>query len=171
MTYFSRVLKENEELLHLVRPSPAVFFKPAITALFFILLPFFLMFLLFQWERYGLILFFILLIIGLWLLVRLIVIWIYNVFLITNQRLILYRQPDLFDRLVSETDYDKIQDVSWRIKGFWQAVFRYGSVRIQLIGSESAIIVSKIPKPQQIQQILLSIKKNRTVVKNNGFVV
>ncbi|MCX6785559.1 MAG: PH domain-containing protein [Candidatus Komeilibacteria bacterium] len=161
MPYFTRILKEKEELERLIRFSPAVFFKPAAAALFFFLLPFFLMFLLFRWELYGLILFFILLIIGLWLLVRLIVMWHYNVFLITNQRLILYRQKGLFDRRVSETDYEKIQDVSWRIKGFWQTVLRYGSVRLQLIGSESPIIVSKIPKPQQVQQLLLSIKKNR----------
>lgn len=163
MAYFTRILKENEELLHLIHQHPLVFFKQAIVALFFILLPFFLMFLLFRWEIYGLILFFILLIIGILLLIRLIIIWVYNIFLITNTRVILYKQKGFFDQQVAETEYEKIQDVSYRIRGLWQTLFRYGSVKIQIINSGSAIIIRKIPKPREVQQLLLGIKKNRTV--------
>lgn len=162
MTYFTRILKENEELVRLIRQHPMVFFKSGLLALIFLLLPFFLMFLLFRWEIFGLILFFTLLIIGLIAIIRLIVIWHFNAFLITDRRVILFKQRGLFDRQVSEIEYEKIQDISYRLKGASQTLFRYGSIRIQITNSETAIIVSKIPRPREIQQLLLKIKKNVT---------
>ena len=111
MSYFNKILKENEELIRLIHQHPMVFFKPGLFALFLIVLPFFLMFLLFKWEIFGLILFIILLFIGTIALIRLIVVWHYNVFLITDRRVILFKQHGLFDRHVSEIEYEKIQPI------------------------------------------------------------
>ena len=71
------------------------------------------MFLLFRWQTVGLIIFLFLLAIGIIILIRLIVSWYYNAFLITNERVILYRQKGLFNREVSEVEYQKIQDVAY----------------------------------------------------------
>ncbi|HLC63890.1 MAG TPA: PH domain-containing protein, partial [Patescibacteria group bacterium] len=95
--------------------------------------------------------------------IKLIVIFSYNAFLITNQRVMLFKQVGLFERSVSETDYGKIQDISYRIKGLGQTLFRYGSIRLQIMGSESPIIVSKIPKPREVQQLILKIKNHEEV--------
>ena len=147
----------------MVKQYPLVFFKPGLIAIILILLPFFLMFLLFRWETYGLILFFILLIIGIIAITKLIIIFSYNAFLVTNKRVILSKQIGLFERQVSETDYGKIQDISYRIKGPAETLFRYGSLRIQIANSELPIIISKIPRPREVQQLILKIKKNEEV--------
>jgi len=163
MTYFNKYLKDNEELIAVVKQHPLVFLKPGLIAVVLLSLPFFLMFLLFKWETFGLIIFFIMLVVGIIAIIKLIVIFSYNAFLITNQRVILFKQVGLFERSVSETDYGKIQDISYRIKGLGQTLFRYGSIRLQIMGSESPIIVSKIPKPREVQQLILKIKNHEEV--------
>lgn len=159
MPHYSKHLKNNEELARVIHQHALVFFRPALIALILIILPFFLMFLLFRWQETGLVLFFILLVIGLIAIIRIAVLWSGNVFLITNQRVILFKQRGLFDKQVLEADFEDLQDVAFRIKGFWQTVGRYGSLRIQILNSETSLIVSKIPQPSQVQQLLLSIKK------------
>ncbi|MBU1130612.1 PH domain-containing protein [Patescibacteria group bacterium] len=157
---FTKILKENEELARLVRRHPLVYFKTGLIALVIFLLPFFFMFLLFKWGRVGLILFAVLIISGVYAMIRLAVVYSFNVFLITNQRIILYEQNGLFDRNVSEVEYDKIQDISHRFKGLGQTMFKYGSLKIQIKNSESILYVKKIFQPDKIQQLLLKIQKN-----------
>jgi len=157
---YSKILKENEELIRLIRRHPLVYFKPAVLAIILLLLPFFLMSLLFKWETFGLIIFCLLVLIGIVCLIRLMVVYSYNVFLITNQRIILYSQPGIFERKVSEVTYDKIQDIAYRYKGFWQVLFKYGTLRIQIKNSESILYVKKIFQPGQIQQLIIRIQKN-----------
>ncbi|MDP2587100.1 MAG: hypothetical protein Q8P32_05050 [Candidatus Komeilibacteria bacterium] len=159
MTNYSKHLKNNEELVKVIHRHSLSFFRPALGALILIILPFFLMFLLFRWQETGLVLFFILLIIGLIAIIRIAVLWSGNVFLITNQRLILFKQAGLFDKVVLEADFEDVLDVAFRIKGFWQTVGRYGSLRIQILDSDNNMIVSKISQPAQIQQLLLELKK------------
>lgn len=119
------------------------------------------MFLLFRWPTIGLIIFLFLLAIGLIVLIRLIVTWYYNAFLITNERVVLYRQKGLFNREVSEVEYQKIQDVAYYFKGLGPAFFHYGTLKIQVLSSETVIKVEKIPHPQQIQEIIKTIQKNQ----------
>lgn len=157
---YTKILKENEELVRLIRRHPVVYFKPAFLALILLLLPFFLMFLLFQWETLGLIIFCFLIIMGLLAWIRLIVVYSYNVFIITNQRIVLYSQPGVFERKVSEVTYDKIQDIAYHYKGFWQMLFKYGTLRIQIKNSESVLYVKKIARPGKIQQLIIQIQKD-----------
>jgi hypothetical protein len=160
MTNFSKYLKDNEELVEVVRQHPLVYLKPAAIALFFFLLPFFLMFLLFKWETIGLIIFFLLFIIGTILIIQLVVVYSNNALLITNKRIVHLRQNSLFDRHETEAGYGIIQEVSYRIKGAAQTLFRYGSIRIKLADSVKGLAINKIPGPRRIQQLILKIKSD-----------
>jgi len=161
MAYFNKYLKDDEDLVDLIRQHFLVFFKPGLVAMILFLSPFFLMFLLFRWETFGLILFLILLFFGIFLLIRVIIVWSFNAFLITSQRVVLFKQRGFFDRQVAEVEYEKIQDISYRVKGLTQTLFHYGSVKIQIANSETTIIARKISKPREVQQLLLKIKNNR----------
>ena len=119
------------------------------------------MFLLFRWPTFGLIIFLFLLAIGIIIFIRLLVTWYYNAFLITNERVILYQQKGLFNREVSEAEYQKIQDVAYNFKGLWQTLFHYGTLKIQVISSETVIKVEKIHLSAQIQDIIKNIQKNK----------
>jgi len=157
---YSKYLKDNEELVEVVRQHPLVYLKPAAIALFFFLLPFFLMFLLFKWETVGLIIFFLLFIIGLILIIQLAVVYLNNALLITNKRIVHLRQNSLFDRHETEASYNIIQEVSYCIKGAAQTLFRYGSIRIKLANSVKGLAINKISGPRRIQQLILKIKSD-----------
>jgi membrane protein YdbS with pleckstrin-like domain len=164
---FSKILKKNEELISLNRRHFLVYVKETLISLIIFLSPFFFMFLLFKWGSWGMIVFLLLIISGLLALLKLWVVYHYNVFLITNQRIILYLQNGLFERNVSEIEFGKIQDISYRYKGFWQTFLKYGSLKIQVINSETVILVSTIPHPEKIQQLLLSVQKNYSHNQSN----
>ncbi len=160
-----RNLKENEELVVIIRKFPLVFILPIIFSAVFIIAPFFFMYPLFHWSSWGVGIFFTLLIIGLFIALRTFIIYSFNVFVITNQRIIDIDQAGLFDRTVSETTYDKIQDVSFRRKGISQTLWRYGSVVIQTAGQQANIELIGVKNPEKIQQLITEIQKE-TVSKN-----
>lgn len=160
MGYFNKNLKENEEVIRLIRRHWLSFWPQSLLTILVFLLPFVLIFLLFSWGKTGLWIFLLLLFIGLLTLVRLIVVYYYNVFLVTDQRVILFKQKGLFDRYVSEIEYPKIQDVSYHFKGIFQTVFHYGSLKIQILSSETIIKPENIPQPQKVQDLIKSIRKN-----------
>ncbi|MBU1037364.1 PH domain-containing protein [Patescibacteria group bacterium] len=167
MSYFTKNLKDNEELIRIVKRHylsfvPAVFFT-----LITLLLPFFLMFLFFRWGAIGLIIFTFLLLVGFLSLLRLIITRYYNCLVITSQRVILYKQKGFFDRQVAEIEYPKIQDVSYHFKGIFQTLFHYGSLKIQILSSESIIRAEKIPHPAQIQDLIKQIRKNISLQTDN----
>lgn len=160
MSHFSKILKDDEELVRLVRRHPLTFFGSILISLFFLLLPFFLMVLLLSWKTLGLILFLFFLLVGIILVSRFLTIRYYNCLMITSQRVILFRQKGLFDRQVSEIEYQKIQDVSYHFKGLWQTLWHYGSLKIQVLSSETVIKAEKIPQPEKVQDLIKNIQRN-----------
>lgn len=161
MSYFTRNLNDDEEVIDIVRRHGLTFLLAAIFALLLLALPFFLIFLFFQWENIGLILFVFLLTLGILASLRVLLVWYYNAFLITNQRVILYKQKGFFERQVFEVEYQKIQDTSYTFKGLWQTLCHFGSLRIQVINSETVLLVEKIPTPAKVQDLIKNIQKNR----------
>jgi len=161
MSYFTRNLNDDEELIDIVRRHGLTFLLPGIFALLLLALPFFLIFLLFQWKDFGMIVFVFLLAIGVLTLLRVLLVWYYNAFLISSQRVILYKQKGFFERQVFEVEYQKIQDTSYTFKGLWQTIFHFGTLRIQVINSETVLLVEKIPTPAKIQELIKTIQKNR----------
>jgi hypothetical protein len=167
MSYFTKNLKDNEELIRQVRQHALAFGGRWLVSLCLLLLPFFLLFLLFRWQSYGPIIFVILVIIGLWSLIRLLVVKYFNCLLVTNQRVILIKQKGFFDRQVMEVEYQKIQDVSYHYQGMFQTVFHYGNLKIQVLSSETVIKAEKIPQPEQIQDLIKNIQKNQAIQSEN----
>jgi uncharacterized membrane protein YdbT with pleckstrin-like domain len=159
-------LKDDEELIVIVRKYPLVFIVPICTSALFIIAPFFFLYPLFHWGSWGVVVFFVVLGFGLFLAVRTFIIYSFNVFIITNQRIIDFDQAGLFDRTVSETTYEKIQDVSFRIKGISQTIWHYGSIVIQTAGNQANIELFGVRQPEKIQQLITEVQKDTTKDKN-----
>lgn len=156
-------LKEDEGIIEIVRNYPLVFTIPTTIATACIIASFFLLFPLLRQGWWGIIIFFALLGFGIILAVRTFIIYTFNVFVITNQRIIDIDQRGFFDRTVSETTYDKIQDVSFRIKGVSQTMFHYGSVIIQTASSNANIELNHIKDPEKVQQLIARINQDMIV--------
>lgn len=163
-----KLLKDDEQLIIMVRKYFFVFSTQLTVGIVFIIASFFLLYPLFNWGLWGILIFFVLLCIGIYIIFRVIYVYSFNIFIITDQRIIDVDQRGFFDRIVSETTYQKIQDVSFRLKGMMQTILHYGSVVIQTAGNQANIELHGVKNPEKIQQIIVDIQREYTESNNNN---
>lgn len=159
MDYFSKNLKPGEEVVEIVRRYSLTYLPHGSLGLVLLLLPFFLLFPLFRWGGWGILIFFILILTAIVFIFRILYVWYFNVFVITNFRLIDIDQRGFFSRAVTEANYEKIQDVSITIKGVFATMFKFGSVHIQTAGTQVQIEIDRIYNPQRIQSLITERQK------------
>lgn len=155
-----KILKAEEIIVLVVRRYPLVFIGSFLMVAVFILAPFFFLVPLFRLGWMGAGIFGVGLLIGGILGIRTFVMYMFNVFVITEDRIIDIDQRGLFDRTVSETTYEKIQDVSVRVKGILQTIFHYGSVIIQTAGAQANIELHGVKDPERVQQAIIGIQRD-----------
>lgn len=80
--------------------------------------------------------------------------WYFNVYLITDERLVDVDFYSLIYKRISETKIDRIQDVSYSQGGIVQSLFNYGTVTIQTAGEIPEFEFASVPKPAQITKVL-----------------
>ncbi|MDD5567525.1 MAG: PH domain-containing protein [Patescibacteria group bacterium] len=156
--YFSKHLKEGEEAILIVRRYNLTFAPHLILSLVIVFSAFFFLYPLFRLGRWGVFIFIMLIFFGLLYFFRQSVIYFLNALVITKQRLIDFDQKGLFNRVVSETTYDKIQDVSFKINGFTPTLFNYGDLEIQTAGTQANLEIKSIANPKKIQDVIIRLQ-------------
>lgn len=152
--YFIRSLKEGEELVELVRRYWLVRVWQILLGLFFLVMPFFLLYLLVQRGRWGLAGFGVSVGIGVIILARVGYQWSRSAFIITNLRVIDVDQRGFFHKSVAEASYEKIQDVIATIRGIAATLLHYGTVQIQTASSGTALELDHVKDPEGIKDII-----------------
>ena len=84
-------------------------------------------------------------------------IWYYNVYLITNQRIVDIDFHGLMHYASDEAALHQIQDVSHNQKGLWQVLFRYGTVHIQTVGTRQNLDFERVPRPSRVADIVTDL--------------
>lgn len=151
-------LQENEQIIKMVRGQLLAFFWPMSIAIILIAAPFFFLFLLLQIERWGIIIFFCFLALGISLIIRALILWYFNCWVITNFKVVDVDQRRMFDRRVSEIPLEKIKDVSYRAKGIISTIFRLGEVEILTNDEKLFFTIKKVGHPQEIQQLIVNLQ-------------
>lgn len=77
-----------------------------------------------------------------------------DVWIVTSRRIINIEQKGLFNRMISEHELDKIQDVSAQQKGIWQTFFTYGNVNIQTAGEVPMFTFRQVDNPFEIAKTI-----------------
>ncbi len=96
------------------------------------------------------------------ILILFFLVWIdyyFDVWVITNKRIINIEQKGLFSREVSELELDKIQDVSVSVLGIIPTFLNYGDVFIQTAGEKERFVFKKIANPYWIKDLIMSLEK------------
>ncbi len=83
----------------------------------------------------------------------------YDSFIITNKRIIDIDQKGVFNRSVSETTFDHVQDATYEVKGFFGTSFDYGDVKIQTAGAQENLELSMVPHPKKVQDKILNLQE------------
>lgn len=85
-------------------------------------------------------------------------IWIdyyYDLWIITDKRLINIEQDGLFSRKTSELDYAKVQDITVDVKGFFPTMLNYGDVQVQTAGEEENFLFRTISNPLGVKTLIM----------------
>lgn len=89
------------------------------------------------------------------------ILWIdfyFDVWIITNERIVNIEQKALFIRTISELKFDKIQDTSVEIKGLIPTVLNFGNVHVQTAGNTERFLFHKVPDPQKIKGLIMNMQ-------------
>jgi hypothetical protein len=92
-------------------------------------------------------------------------IWFYDVYIITNMRLVSVSKKGLFTREFSEVDYNDVTDITYRISGVFATIFQYGTVTVK---GPSIIELTNLADPSEILEMLKSlVETTKKRLKNN----
>lgn len=80
--------------------------------------------------------------------------WFYNVYLVTDERLIDVDFLSLTYHKVTEAKIDKIQDITFKVGGFSKNFLNYGDVYIQTAGTSPELEFNNVPKPEVVVKVL-----------------
>lgn len=80
--------------------------------------------------------------------------WYFDVYIITNVRVIDIDFYNLLSKKFSEAELSRIQDVTTVFSGVSQTLFNYGNVLIQTASEIDEIIFTKVPNPDKVVKII-----------------
>lgn len=85
-------------------------------------------------------------------------IWIdyyFDVWIITNERVINIEQKGLFVRSVSELKFSRIQDVTSEVRGMIPTILNFGDVKVQTASEEDFFLFRQVPDPYHVKDVLM----------------
>ncbi len=146
-------LYPTENILHRYHQSGVVLLKPILLSALGITLPWFF---LIKYELFSEFnrLWFVFSLICLAYLAREFILWSFNKYIITDQRLIKMSHEGLFKKLVVETPLDRILNVSYKTTGILSMLGKFGDVEVQIVGLMEPMILRHINDPSEIKDYL-----------------
>lgn len=84
-------------------------------------------------------------------------IWYFNVYLVTNKRLIDVDFHGLMQYSSNEVLLHQIQDVQHSQQGIWQMLFKFGTVNIQTSATRQLSEFEKVPLPARVADIVTDL--------------
>ncbi len=81
-------------------------------------------------------------------------VWFFNIYIITDERVIDVDFYNLLFKRMSEAKIEKIEDMTATNSGLLQSVVDFGSLNIQTAGEVPEIEFEKIPHPSRVQKLL-----------------
>lgn len=96
----------------------------------------------------------------LFLWVYLFLIWIdvyFDVWIITNERIVNIEQKGLFVRHISELRFSQVQDVTSEVEGIIPSILDYGEVFVQTAGEQTRFIFRNVPNPIGIKDLVVRL--------------
>lgn len=149
---------ENEKILLVLRQHPVVNLTWILITIVLILAPFLLFPLIpLQIVLPGNFLFFLM--VAWYLFVTVYAVesflgWYFNIYVITDERIIDIDFYSLIYKSVSEAKLDKIEDVTATTAGFFGAFFNFGNITIQTAAEQREFDFQKVPQPAKVTKFL-----------------
>lgn len=160
--------KEGEQILLIVRRHWFNIFQNLFAVLIMVLLLFvsyfYLPFLfpIFQSDAYNSLFMFLENLFAMIVWILFFLVWIdyyFDVWIVTNKRVVNVEQKGLFSREVSELEFEKIQDVTTEVLGIIPTFLNYGNVCIQTAGEKEHFTFADVADPYRIKDLIMNLQK------------
>lgn len=99
-------------------------------------------------------------------------IWIdyyFDVWIITNLRIVNIEQKGLFNRSVSELELSRIQDITTEVVGIIPTFLNYGDVFVQTAAETERFLFRQVSDPYHIKDQIMALQKKRNTQKTEEF--
>lgn len=150
---FKLDLIDQERVLNIYRQTEAVLFKPVFIIFIAIYLPWYFLLKYELANKYSkLVLFWTILIVIYGVYKYLI--WLLNVYIITDKRIISVNYQSLWNKKVLESPYENILHISFETNGLWSTLTKNGNVLIQIKGLVEPIIFKNVANASKIKDLL-----------------
>ncbi len=85
--------------------------------------------------------------------------WYFNVFFITNKRVMDVDFYNIINRKVTDAELKNIQDVTYMTSGAIGTVFKFGNVLVQTASEIPELIFLRVPDPEKVANVLDDLRK------------
>jgi hypothetical protein len=148
---------EQEEVLLLLRQHPITQVKWIFIAIGLVLLPFLFAYvplLDFLPARFHIVAFigWFLLVVGFSL--EAFLDWYYNVYIVTNERIIDVDFHSLLFKNISTARLERIEDITVTSSGYWGSIFDFGYLKIQTAGATDEFEFEDVPHPNRVSSFI-----------------
>lgn len=92
-------------------------------------------------------------------------VWIdyyFDVWIITNERIVNIEQKGLFAREVSELKFSRVQDVTSVVDGFVPTILNFGDVYVQTAAEQERFVFRQIPDPYAVKDMIMKLSQSST---------
>jgi len=89
-------------------------------------------------------------------------IWIdyyFDVWIVTDRRIVNIEQKGLFSRIVSELEIEKIQDITTDVKGVIPTFMNFGDLHVQTAAEKERFLFRNIPDPYNVKNLIMNLQK------------
>lgn len=84
--------------------------------------------------------------------------WWFNVFIVTEERVVDIDFYNLLNTKVSDAELDKIQDVSYEVSGIAGTFLNFADITIQTAAEKLEIEVPNVPNPELVAKVLQNLR-------------
>lgn len=88
-------------------------------------------------------------------------VWFYDVYIVTNYRVISINQKSLFHREYAEIDLDQVQDITYTVKGVFATIMHFGTV--QIIGNGKVLELVDMSDPDELQETIKKLAEKSRI--------
>jgi len=89
--------------------------------------------------------------------------WFFNIFIVTNDRIVDIDFINLLYKDIAEARIERVQDISYNMKGIFATMLNYGNVVIQTAGELPNFSFELVPKPSEVLDIISDELKKKNI--------
>lgn len=147
-------MKDGEKIVSVVRRYILTYVAWFLIVFILLIAPFFFLFPLLSWGVFGKSVVAGSLMLGVFFWLRLEFIWKRDCLIVTTHRVVDIHQRGFTKRLISESSYDRVSDVSHEVNGMLRVLFNYGTIRITCGDGAVLLTMDRVKNPKAVHHLI-----------------